>query len=194
MNGLKILISIITLSVGYVATLSAQYKYEVESRIKTEEVPSRAREFIDRCGFRDKIKWYKEKSNEGKSYEAKSKRRNIPFSIEFDTLGNVLDVERTVPFESLDETLKKTIRKNFDSLFVAYNIRKTQIKWQGEEDVLITLITTGSTEKSYVLGYEIELKAKKENFSKFYQVLFDHSGEVLEVLEIIQSRTENLEF
>jgi hypothetical protein len=59
---------------------------------------------------------------------------------------------------------------------------------------LIELITTGTADKSFILDYEIELKAKKEGFSKYYQVLFDSYGEVLEVLEIIQSRSENLEF
>jgi hypothetical protein len=166
----------------------------VESRIKAEEAPLKAREFIKRCGLKDKINWYLEKSQQGKSYEAKTSLRNRSFSIEFDTLGNVQDVESTIPFKSLNEPLKNTIEKKFNALFVKYKIKKNQIQWQGDEDVLIELITTGKTEQPYSLSYEIELKAKKEDFMKYYQVLFNEHGEVLEELEIIQSRSENLEF
>jgi hypothetical protein len=176
------------------STLLAQIKTEREYRIKDNQVPIKALKFIDSCFFTKKVKWYVEESHEGKSIEAKTVHRNYKYSIEFDTAGNILDVEKTVPFESLEEELKKSIQLSFDSVFSNYKIVKTQIQWQGEDTSLIELIATGRTTDQYILMYEIVVKGRKEKIQNFYEALLDKEGKIVKILRIKTRNAANLEF
>ncbi|MEL7341524.1 MAG: hypothetical protein AAGM67_13685, partial [Bacteroidota bacterium] len=73
--------------------LHAQEKLEKERRIQDDEVPAAARSFIDSCMFGGTIKWYSEEELDGMSVEAKLKEVGYRYSIEFDTLGQIEDVE-----------------------------------------------------------------------------------------------------
>lgn len=58
-----------------VLQLSAQNKYEQESKISFTNVPEKARLFVSKIIQSKKVKWYKEQSNNRISFEAKSKFR-----------------------------------------------------------------------------------------------------------------------
>jgi hypothetical protein len=59
------------------AILQAQKKYEKEYRIKQEEVPEEALEFIHSAAIDFSEKWYFEENLEGNSIEAKFKYNQI---------------------------------------------------------------------------------------------------------------------
>jgi hypothetical protein len=176
------------------STVFSQFKTEREYRIKQEMVPQKALAFAEDCHFAKKVKWYAEESHEGKTIEAKTIHRNYKYSIEFDTAGNILDVEKTVPFESLESALKKNIQNSFDTVFSKYKIVKTQIQWQGEETTLIEIISTGETSNIYILMYEIVVKGRIENSQNFYEALLDEQGKIVKILKIKPGNAANLEF
>ncbi|MEL6254700.1 MAG: hypothetical protein AAFR87_22000, partial [Bacteroidota bacterium] len=71
----------------------AQIKYEREYKLKPTEIPMPAKIFVDSCKFSTQITWYKEESQDGKSIEAKLKHKGKKYSIEFDTVGLLQDME-----------------------------------------------------------------------------------------------------
>ena len=76
--------------------LLGQIKYEKEYDIEQKEVPRIALEFITKSGFEKHVRWYREESQDGTTIEAKSKKNRHKYSIEFDTSGKLLDIEKTV--------------------------------------------------------------------------------------------------
>ena len=174
--------------------LNAQSKFERETRIDKQEAPAKAIDFIDRSDFNSKIKWYKEISQEGKSFEAKTRRKGHKFSIEFDTAGNVLDVEKEVKLVDIDTELIQKIEKSLTNEFTKFKIVKIQLQWKADDEVLIELINTDNTSNKVSVRYEIVVKGKKEGFSKFYELLLDDRGKVLRTLEILDKNTDILMF
>ena len=76
----------------------SQDKYEKEYRIKYEEVPKSALNFINSINFSNKIKWYKEESLKSYTYEAKTIHKDIKFSVEF-------DIDDVISITSADDLL-----------------------------------------------------------------------------------------
>lgn len=172
----------------------AQIKFEREYRITEKDVHQRALNFIDSCPFTGKIKWYAEESHEGQTIEAKTKHRKTLYSIEFDTAGNLLDVEQIIQFNEIEEEVVRKLTDQINDLFTHFKIFKTQKQWTGSRFALKELINSGRSDSAYTLRYEVELHAKKEGMPGHYQMLADRDGNVLEVLEILPGNTDNLEF
>ncbi|MDY8137326.1 hypothetical protein [Aquimarina sp. 2201CG5-10] len=172
----------------------AQTKFEREYRIKVENIPKKAKDFIDQCFFHQKTKWYAEESQDGKTIEAKTLYNDHKYSIEFSTDGNVLDVEKKIKFDNLKTAHKNQITTTLKELFSKYKIIKTQIQWKADNHVLVSLIKDGYTNKQYSLHYEMVIKAKKEKGYHLYEVLFTPNGEAIKILKIVQRNSDNLQF
>ncbi|AXT60257.1 hypothetical protein D1816_07810 [Aquimarina sp. AD10] len=174
--------------------IQEQIKFEKEQRIKKVQVPQNALSFIDSCFTQKKIKWFAEKSQDGKTFEAKAKYNNYRYSIEFDTSGNLIDIEKTIPYKSLPTEIKTKINLRLSKAFLKPKIIKIQEQWVGNKKALLQLIKKGNTSEQYVLNYEIVLKAKKSGAFKMFEVLINTNGEIIKTLEIIERNTDNLEF
>lgn len=193
MNFKNILLLTIILSL-FSSNLFSQNKYEREYKIKEQDVPNKAIKFIDNSFKDSKIKWFLEHSLDGKTFEAKTKLNKYKFSVEFDTIGNVLDVEKTMQFEKLDAVVKESINKSLQNKFTSYKIIKTQIQWEASNSTLHELISNNNSTNTYSLSYELILKAKKDEVSNFYEVLLDRSGTIIDVFKITERNTDNLNF
>src|SRR5690606_31356945 len=110
-------------------------KYEREYSIKKSEVPLKANNFINET-LNGKVKWYGEENLKGKAIEAKGKKDKKLYSVKFDTLGNVQDVEVVVSFKSLSKEIQSKIQKELKGQFSSIKIIKTQIQWLGSQEVL----------------------------------------------------------
>ena len=60
----------------------SQVKYEKERRVKVEEVPSEALNFMQEFLPEKKVKWFYEEGTFGNSYETKFKKNGFKYSIE----------------------------------------------------------------------------------------------------------------
>lgn len=172
--------------------LFSQSKFEREYRVKTNEIPSSARDFIDSCNFSKKIKWYGEESQNGKSFEAKVKENGRRYSIEFDTLGNLQDVEIKIEVDEVSSATHKAIQDHFNQVFVRHKIIKIQSQWTGDRAVLRELVRTNKTNAAYTLKYEIVVKGKKAGEVKWYEILFDETGNEEKILPIQFNNPDNL--
>lgn len=171
----------------------AQVKFEQEYSIKEEEVPKEALFFISTAFGSVKQKWHKEVSQNGKSIETRIKKNKKKYSIEFDTLGNIQDVEITISARDISEKIVKKIRDNLKDKFTKFKIIKTQTQWTGNTQDLIKTIAENIAIGSVNLHYEILIKASKNNeITKYYETLFDADGMLKSVVEVLERNDDNL--
>lgn len=175
-------------------TAAAQEKFEREVRIDRQAVPSPALEFIAACEFDKKIKWYQEWSQEGLSYEAKSCKEDYLYSVEFDSLGRLLDVERKIDFKAIAAGARGRIEAELEAQFDRYKVQKVQEQFSGEEALVQGWIGGGEVPQGLRQRYEIVLKGRKGREKKYYEFLFDLDGQLLKTATIVDRPLDNIEF
>jgi hypothetical protein len=173
--------------------LAGQTKFEKESRIKESDVPNAANAFVGSLTGIKNLKWYKETSTTGQSIEAKFKKDKEKFSVEFDTLGNLEDVEKTVNWEVIPKTQQDKIIRGLDSVFTKFSILKIQLQYKGKAEDLISLIQTNERRKEIKLAFELIVKGTKEKKHQ-YEILFLENGFMQTVNEIIFKSADHLMF
>lgn len=180
------------LSLFMCINLFAQEKLEREYRIPEQQVPQTALDFINKSFPDARIKWYGEESLTGKTIEAKIKSKPNFFSIEFDTLGNLQDVELLIDFDRIEPSLKATIEQQLEEQFIRHHITRSQVQWHGSNQALHELITNGETSLPYTTRYEIILRGKSDKDNNFYEFLFDDNGKIVRSSIVVQRNTNNL--
>lgn len=174
--------------------LKAQQKYEREYRVKSEDIPALAKEFIDSIGSDSKIKWYKEIGLQEITVEAKFKYNNKKFSVEFDTLGILQDVEFVIKKREIAPVVYERIEQKLDSLYQKWKFKKIQIHYRGDRRDIITSINNNEPSDSIETNYEIVLKGNCLGNAQLYEITFSEQGDVLGVLRIIQDKADHLEY
>jgi len=172
----------------------SQLKFEKESRLKRTDVPVHTLELIDSLGIPGKIKWYSEESLTDSTVEAKFRFNKKYYSIEFDTKGNLQDIEISVQITELQESVKENIIKNLESEFNKYSIQKIQAHYPGKNPEILSIIKNPSKETSNTVKYELVVNGKTEDTSKQYEMVFSNFGSRIEKKEITQKNADNLEF
>ena len=158
----------------------SQSKIEIEERIEKEQVPFLAQKFIDSLHFSSKIKWYLEKNYIKTTYEAKIKEKGQKYSIEFDTLGKVEDIEVEMKWNQIPVSTQHAICEKLTTEFEKFKIKKIQIQYTGlKKDLFNFKINT----QNLVIKYEIVVKGKKESQNSFYEYLFSEKGEIEQKLQ-----------
>lgn len=175
-------------------SLNAQTKFEREVRIRESEAPSDAVRFIQEGNFTTRVKWYRELSHDGLSFEAKGRKNGLLYSIEFNSVGNPIDIERTVRFNDLPPVMQTRIASSLESVFETYRILKTQIQWTGSPRALLELLQQGTTELQWHTAYEIVLSGRQNRQRAMYEVLIDPSGEIINIATIVLRKTDHLDF
>lgn len=171
-----------------------QGKSEVEQRINVDEVPARAVEWMkDAYEGARKIKWYYEETSGLKSYEAKLKWKDYLHSVEFDTSGNIQDIEITIDWKELPCQVQQNIMHSLDSTFNKYSIQKIQRQWTGKSDDLEDAIDENETEEIDTY-YEIEYYGKNDAHDELWEGLFNANGTLLHQRIIKLKPNDNLNF
>lgn len=176
------------------SVLSGQTKYEREYRISEAEVPRSALDFVQACGFQKKVKWLREENQDHWSIEAKVKHLQTRYSIEFDSLGVLEDVEMIIEWAQVPENIQVAILKQLNELYVRHRFMKIQGQWTGDPDIVQSLIQGKKPSDPYTLKYEIVLKGKREGKVAWYELLFDEKGLLERTSRIVFRNTDNLDF
>ncbi len=135
-NSFKI-IPILIFSLGIFNFSFSQEKFEKESRIKTGEVPENAKDWLRGAfGESGKSKWFLEYSQTGKSYEAKFQYQGHYHSVEFDSLGNIQDIEIEIMESEVAQEVWKEIRNYFESEYRQVKVEKIQRQFTGSKSGL----------------------------------------------------------
>lgn len=173
-------------------SLNAQ-KMEREFRIAQTDFPEEALEFLNQMDLPlKKVKWLKEVQENRTSFEAKIKVDKFLYSIEFDSLGRLEDVEKMVKFNRLPPDIQSVLKQSLQGQLGKYKIVKTQIQFtevNSEKAVLNELSAENSTIK-----YEIELFTKRDASKRLMEYLLSNTGEILSSQEVILRSSENLTY
>lgn len=172
----------------------AQKKYERESRLKEKYVPSTALDFIDSLAVGRKVRWYLEEGLDRTSIEAKFEMDNQKYSIEFDTVGNLEDIEIRIKWGGLNKMLRDSIDFYLGQDCTKYKIRRIQIQYSGDPSILLPKIKTGESTEYYTTRYEIAVKCRSKNDVNLFEYLFSDSGQKLSVSQIIFKNSSHLEY
>lgn len=172
----------------------AQTKYEKEYRIKQEEVPEKALEFIHSATIDFSEKWYFEENLEGNSIEAKFKYNQKRYSVEFDTSGNLLDIEIETPFDALIEKLQASIKNSLQNTYSKFKIRKMQVQYSGPIASFADFLNEPNRDEQYKIHYELVVKGKKNRQWNLFEMTYNSQGELEKTEQIILRNTDNLEF
>ena len=177
------------------AGLSAQLKFEREYRLRPAEVPQAARQFVDSCAFSHKVRWYGEESARGRSVEAKVKRAGRDYSIEFDTLGQIEDVEVEAIWEAVPLSTRSVICNYLASTFERFRIQRVQEQWTADRrGTLIELIRRGETDAAFTRKYEAIVRGRAEGETHGYELLFSAEGRLERSSRIVYRNTDNLDY
>lgn len=174
-------------------SMFSQYKFEREYRISEDEIPQKAKDFITNCNFDKKIKWYAEESQDGKTYEAKSCKNKNKYSVEFNTNGTVLDVEKTIKWKEIPEPNRKKITQSLKNRFDSFRIKKVQIQWKTNPKTYIKLMNKEEV-NNVNTNYEIVLKGKEKKSTNLFELLIDTEGTIVKELKFAPQNSDNLEF
>ena len=142
---------------GQIALGQKALKREVEERIKLEEMPDKAVELLAVWLEESKrSRFYHETDGRQQSYEAKLTHKKRRFSIEFDTNGNLQDVEEWMHFEKLPHNTQDSIALVLEEAYDKYKIRRVQRQFvpQENDEVLLELIrssTVSISNSNYVV-------------------------------------------
>ena len=172
----------------------AQEKYEKEYRIPQEELPDKALQFINSTAFDFSEKWYIEENLEGNSVEAKFKYHRKKYSVEFDTLGNLLDIEVEQSFDELPAKLQESIKQVLKDSYSKFTIRKMQVQYSDEIASFANFLEEPNKESRYNIHYELVVKGKKHGEWNLFEMTFKANGALEKTEQIILRNTDHLEF
>lgn len=170
-----------------------ELKKEKEVRIGATEAPLAAQKIISGYDVNKKIKWYKQTNFDTISFEAKFKKKGDFYSVSFDTLGVVIDIEKLIKWKNIDESTKDKIEVIFNDEFKKFKIIKCQIQYTPEEFDLENFFTIQLQSTQSKVNYEIEVEGKNTNWLKF-EFLLKEDGRILRKREIVDVSTENLNY
>jgi hypothetical protein len=151
-------------------------KYEQESRIKEEQLPSAIPGYLDKYyPERSKVKHYEEYSKTGKDgvlrhyYESKFDSGHYRYSVKFDSSGALYDIERLIDMQQLPSQLKLQIEEDLSQYFQKHRTRKLQ-----------EVIDQAGT----VIAYELVVKGSRERDVGYYELRYDPEGQRISVVPI----------
>lgn len=175
--------------------LFAQDKIEREFRVKEKEVPKEAREWLDDAFETTKRpKWYQEVFESGYSYEAKFKLKGKFYSVEFDSLGWIQDVEIEIDFKELPKEVQMGLEAYLSADYKSSDVKRIQIQYSGNPDDLEDFFDENSLE-GILTRYEIEFIGLDEaGGSELWEGLFSEDGKLVMKRKIILTSSENLIF
>ena len=171
-----------------------QVKFEKEYRIKEDNIPENIKSYLNTITFKNKIKWYKDEGLSKYTYEAKTFHDNLNFSIEFDSLGIIEDVEFKIEWESIPDLTKKNIDFYLDSIYQKKKIIKVQTQYTGKPENLINILKDRNQNQRLTRKYEIVLKGKENKKYQMMEYLFSNEGKFEHKATIMIKNTDNLEY
>ena len=171
----------------------AQHKDEREQRIKETDVPAEILKELEPYIKNLKVKYIFETDGDDSSYEAKFRSKSRQFSVEFDTLGSLEDVEIEMKYTSLSKEVKKNIAKYLSKSSSGYKILRCQKQYVHiEGKTSETLRHAVNNESHSPINYELVVDLKMGSALASYELLFDASGNFIAKRVIVNRATDNL--
>lgn len=173
----------------------SQEKIEREKRVDEKEVPKAAIEWLyDAFEEIKKPKWYQEFFESGYSFEAKFFKDGRYFSVEFDSLGIIQDVEIEIPLDEIQPEVQKNLTAYWEETYSDFKLIKIQRQYSGEPDDLEDFFDENEVE-NILEQYEIEYIGKeKDGDEEIWEATFDAQGKFISKRVVIVRIMDNLIF
>ncbi len=172
--------------------LKAQTKNEQETRINADDFPEKGLALLQYLPKKIKrLKYYKETDNDKNSFEAKLKFNKRKYSIEFDELGNLEDIEITVKPNKINRKILKTIESYFDNNFTKHRFLKIQkqfLKESSLSDLEVLKLAVDNLEETDT-NYEIIVQVNTNSIKEF---TFDKTGSVILIRTVESSSYDHV--
>lgn len=188
---------LITIILPFALTANSQQsnlKLEKEERIKIQEVPAPAQDFITSLKMDSKIKWYKEQSLDRTSIEAKTKYKGKRYSIEFSLKGKLEDIEILIDHSSIPESTRNNIQEFLAQEYDKFKWCKGQIQYTGSVQELQKVTQDDFSLPDTQIKYEIIVKTKLNRQKQLIEMLFSAEGLLEQKKQIIFRNIDNLEY
>ena len=171
----------------------SQEKVEREVGIKSSKVPNHAKEWLlDAFEEVKKPKWYLEYSQNGRAYEAKFLFKSYFYSVKFDSLGALMDVEIEIDRKEIPQNTWIQIQSYFESSYEDIKIQKIQRQLIGDESDVEDYFDEDKKE-GVTIRYEIVFDGKNESWAK-WEALFDDQGKLISIIRVQERPVDNLIF
>lgn len=161
----------------------AQTKNEKEERINKEDFPINALEVIDHIPAHAKrLRFYKETDGEKQSFEAKFKLNKLRYSVEFNTNGELEDIEVKTKFGAISKPLSNNILSYLKNNHDKHRIIKIQKQFLfnntlSPKDFFKTIINNNTDLKP---RFEIIAEVKDGKTRTIKEFTFDNKGDFVE--------------
>lgn len=167
-------------------------KIEKEQQVESSEVPKIAFDRVSKNFPEQKIKWFKELSDKGISFEAKFQNDDHFFSIEFSRDGDLQDTEITVRFDEVHEKVKSNLISYFDENYTKHKILKVQLRFN--QPITEVINYWENPLKSTLLPqFEIEYIGKNES-KNLWEGEFDSKGNLISKRKVITKSSDTLSY
>lgn len=173
--------------------VQAQVKYEKETRLRAQDVPKQAINFVQALGFDKKIKWYHEEGINRTSIEAKTTYKTKKYSVEFTPIGDIEDIEIEVEWKSLPPATQAKIWRYLVSEYEKIKIHKVQRQYTGSPETL-SGIHSQKIKSRPTVRYEIIVKTKTNCNYEVMEYLFAENGEMEKASTIVHKNTDYLKY
>ncbi len=157
----------------------SQNKNEKETRISIDEFPETAKNYFNiTTNTLKHLKFYKETDNKKQSFEVKFKVNKLHYSMEFDTLGKLEDIEILIKEKHITDAVSNTIKSYFNLNFEKTKIIKIQRQYinstKKSDKYFIQHIINNPFNKHTHFEIIAEIKTKKKH--ELREFTFNRNG------------------
>lgn len=175
--------------------MQSQYKYEREYRIKKNQFPQKAHALLQEHiqGAR-KMKYYREVDSTKISYEAKFKMDRLYYSAEFDTQGNLEDIEVLIKEIDIPNASFEAITGHLDSTFAKHRILKIQQQYAVSDFNSVEETVKNAFQNLLLpsIKYEIIVAGKRDKGFEDFEILFDAEGSFISMRKSLPANYDHI--
>lgn len=181
---------------GVFQSVLGQNKFEKETRIRKKDFPANAFMLIqDQLHHARRIRYYQETDSTKKSFEAKFKKGQLFYSVEFDEEGKLEDIEFTITETDIPEETWTAITEYLTQNHMKFCIKKIQQQYplNDRKPELLVHEAFQNLILQYI-NYEIVFAAKKGNAFQFYEALFNAEGKLTTLRKMVSPSYDHVQF
>ncbi len=166
--------------------VNSQVKVERERRIKKNQFPETAHDFIkEKLQDAKKIRFYKETDTTKISYKARFKKDKLYYGLGFNESGKLENIVILINKIDIPEDSWALITKLLNEKFNKFKIRKMQQQYHitSHESVETTLNNAFQNLLIPSLNYELMVRGKIQDDRADFEILFGAQGDFIKMRE-----------
>jgi len=188
-------LAVLVLVLFQFSMVNSQVKVEREHRIKKNQFPETAHDFIkEKLQDAKKLRFYKETDTAKISYEARFKKDKLYYSIEFDESGKLEVIEILIKEVDVPEDSWSKITKFLNEKFNKFKIRKIQQQYPIASDQTVEITLNNAFQNLLIpsLNYELLVRGKIHDEHADYEILFGAEGDFIKMRESLPANYDHV--